>query len=100
MKYVDADKIAVVLGKTSTLPVFDVQGEIGNAPYYNCCCSTDVCETDTHEDNVPDRLLREAEMIYEKEVKKEYHKMYKNPAKIPNCTGHYSARSRYNCNLG
>lgn len=88
MKYVDAaDKIAVALGKMPTLPDFDVRGEIGNAPYCNCCCSTDVCETDTHEDNVPDRLLREAEMIYEKEVKKEYHKMYKNSAKIPSCTG-------------
>ena len=82
MKYVDADKIAVVLGKTSTLPVFDVQGEIGNAPYYTYCCCTDECE-----DDVSDRVLKEAEMIYEKEVKKEYHKMYKNPAKIPNCTG-------------
>ena len=82
MKYVDADKIAVVLGKTSTLPVFDVQGEIVNAPYYTYCRCTDECE-----DDVPDRLLREAEMIYEKELKKEYHKMYKNPAKIPNCTG-------------
>lgn len=82
MKYVDADKIAVALGKTSTWPDFDVRGEIGNAPYCVCCYSTDECE-----DNVPDRLLREAEMIYEEMVKKEYHKMYKNPAKIPNCTG-------------
>ena len=89
MKYVDADKIAVALGKTSAWPVFDVRGEIGNAPYCVCCCSTDECEchTDTHKDNVPDRLLREAETIYEEMVKKEYHKMYKNPAKIPNCTG-------------
>lgn len=71
MKYVDADKIAVALGKMPTWPDFDVQGESGNAPYCSCCCSTDVCETDTHEDNVPDRLLREAEAIYEKEVKKE-----------------------------
>ena len=39
------------------------------------------------EERIPRRLLREAEMIYEKEAKKEYHKMYKNPAKIPNCTG-------------
>ena len=73
MKYVDADKIAVALGKMPTWPDFDVRGEIGNAPYCVCCCSTDECEchTDTHKDNVPDRLLREAEMIYEKEVKKE-----------------------------
>lgn len=89
MKYVDADKIAVVLGKMPTWPDFNVRGEIGNAPYCACCCSTDECEchTDTHKDNVPDRLLREAETIYEEMVKKEYHKMYKNPVKIPNCTG-------------
>lgn len=89
MKYVDADKIAVALGKMPTLPDFDVRGEIRNVPYCVCCCSTDEpeCREDTHKDNVPDRLLREAETIYEKEVKKEYHKMYKNPAKIPNCTG-------------
>ena len=73
MKYVDADKIAVALGKMPTWPDFDVRGEIGNAPYCVCCCSTNECECrkDTHEDNVPDRFLREAEMIYEKEVKKE-----------------------------
>lgn len=89
MKYVDADKIAVALGKMPTWPDFDVRGEIGNAPYCVCCCSTDECKchTDTHKDNVPDRLLREAETIHEEMIKKEYHKMYKNPAKIPNCTG-------------
>lgn len=85
MKYVDADKIAVALGKMSTWSDLDVRGESGYTPY----CSTNECEchTDTHKDVIPDRILREAEMIYEKEVKKEYHKMYKNPAKIPNCTG-------------
>ena len=83
MKYVDADKIAVALGKMPTLPDFDVRGEIGNAPYYTYCCCTDECE-----DDVSDRIiLREAETIYAETVKKEYHKMYKNPAKIPNCTG-------------
>lgn len=90
MKYVDADKIAVVLGKMSTWPDFDVRGEsgddrgaTGDAPYYTYCCCTDECE-----DNIiPDRILREAETIYTETVKKEYHKMYKNPAKIPNCTG-------------
>ena len=96
MKYVDADKIAVALGKMPTWPDFDVRGEsgdargeTGDAPYCVCCCSTNECEchTDTHKDIIPDRILREAEMIYEEEVKKEYHKMYKNPAKIPNCTG-------------
>ena len=73
MKYVDADKIAVALGKMPTWPDFDVRGEIGNVSYCNCCCSTDECEchTDTHEDIIPDRILREAEMIYEEEVKKE-----------------------------
>lgn len=66
MKYVDADKIAVALGKMPTWPDFDVRGEIGDAPYCVCCYSTDECE-----DDVPDRVLKEAEMIYEKEVKKE-----------------------------
>ena len=65
MKYVDADKITVALGKMSTWPVFDVRGEIGNAPYCVCCCSTNGCEchTDTHKDVIPDRILREAETI-------------------------------------
>ena len=73
MKYVDADKIAVALGKMPTWPDFDVRGESGYAPYYTCCCCTDECEchTDTHKDVIPDRILREAEMIYEEEVKKE-----------------------------
>lgn len=71
MKYVDADKIAVALGKMPTWSDLDVRGESGYAPYCMCCCSTDVCETDTHEDNVPDRLLREAEMIYEEMIEKE-----------------------------
>lgn len=39
------------------------------------------------EERIPRRLLREAETIYEEMVKKEYDKMYKNSAKIPNCTG-------------
>ena len=67
MKYVDADKIAVALGKMPTWPDLDVRGESGNAPYCVCCCSTDECEDNI----VPDRILREAEMIYEEEVKKE-----------------------------
>ena len=82
MKYVDTDMIAVALGKMPTWPDFDVRGEIGNVPYYTYCCCTD-----EYKDDVSDRVLKEAEMIYEKELKKEYHKMYKNPAKIPNCTG-------------
>ena len=82
MKYADVDKIAEALGKMPTWPDLDVRGESGYTPYSVCCCSADECE-----DNVPNWKLKEAEMIYEKEVKKEYHKMYKNPAKIPNCTG-------------
>lgn len=73
MKYVDADKIAVALEKMPTWPDFDVRGEIGDdrgadgdSPYCVCCCSTNECK-----DNVPDRLLREAEAIYEEMVKKE-----------------------------
>lgn len=66
MKYVDADKIAVALGKMPTRIDWDVRGESGYVPYCTCCCSTDECE-----DNVPDRLLREAEAIYEEMVKKE-----------------------------
>ena len=73
MKYVDADKIAVALGKMPTWPDFDVRGERGDdrgadgdAPYCTCCCGTDGCEG-----NVPDRLLREAEMIYDEMAKKE-----------------------------
>lgn len=73
MKHVDADKIAEALGKMPTWPDFDVRGVVGDAPYCVCCCSTDECEchTDTHKDIIPDRILREAEMIYEEEVKKE-----------------------------
>ena len=66
MKYVDADKIAVALGKMPTWPDFDVRGESGDAPYCVCCCSTNECK-----DNVPDRLLREAEMVYDEMAKKE-----------------------------
>ena len=72
MKYVDADKIAVALGKMPTWPDFDVRGESGDAPYCVCCRSTDVpeCREDTHENNVSDRTLREAKTIYEEMVKK------------------------------
>lgn len=84
MKYVDVDKIAVALGKMPTWPDFDVRGESGDdrgadgdAPYCVCCCSTNECK-----DNVPDRLLREAEMIYEEMVKKE-----KEAMKMPSTVG-------------
>lgn len=47
MKCVDADKIAVALGKMPTWPDFDVRGEsgdargeAGDAPYCVCCSST------------------------------------------------------------
>lgn len=89
-KYVlDVDKIAEEFGEMPTWLNFDVRGAVGNAPYCVRCCSTDECEchADTHNDNISNGQLKEAEMIYEKEAKKEYHKMYKNPAKIPNCTG-------------
>ena len=66
MKYVDADKIAVALGKMPTWPDFEVRGESGDAPYCVCCCSTNECE-----DHVPNWKLREAETIYEEMVKKE-----------------------------
>lgn len=66
MKYVDVDKIAVAFGKMPTWPDLDVQGESGYTPYSVCCCSADECE-----DNIiPDRILREAETIYEETVKK------------------------------
>ena len=73
MKYVDVDKIAEAFGKMPTWPDFDVRGAAGDAPYCVYCCSTNECEchTDTHKDVIPDRILREAEMIYEEEVKKE-----------------------------
>lgn len=72
MKYVDADKIAVALGKMPTWPDLDVRGESGYTPYSVCCCSADECEchTDTHKDIIPDRILREAETIYEEMAKK------------------------------
>ena len=79
MKYVDADKITETLGKMPTWPYFDVRGESGDdrgadgdAPYCVCCCSTNEseCREDTHKDVIPDRILREAEIIYEEMVKK------------------------------
>ena len=86
MKYVDADKIAVALGKMPTWPDFNVRGESGNAPYYTYCCCTDEreCHTDTHKDVIPDRILREAETIYEEMAKKEEETMR---AAIPSTVG-------------
>lgn len=66
LDHLAVDMITDAFGKIPTWPDFDIRGEIGNAPYCVRCCSTDECE-----DDVPDRLLREAEMIYKKEVKKE-----------------------------
>lgn len=73
MKYVDADTIAEALGKMPTWPDFDVRGESGDAPYYVYRSSTNgyECHTDTYKDIIPDRILREAETIYEEMVKKE-----------------------------
>ena len=86
MKYVDADKITVALGEMPTWPDLDVRGEIGDAPYCVCCSSTNGCEchTDTHKDVIPDRILREAEMIYEEQAKKEEEAMR---AAIPSTVG-------------
>ncbi len=66
MKYVDADKIAEALGKMPTWPDLDVRGESGYTPYSVCCCSADECE-----DHVSNWKLKEAEMIYEEQFKKE-----------------------------
>ena len=66
LDHLTVDKIAVALGKMPTWPDFDVRGESGYAPYYNYYYNTNKCE-----DNVPNWKLREAERIYEEEVKKE-----------------------------
>lgn len=79
MKYVDADKIAVALGKMPTWPDFDVRGAVGDAPYCVCCCSTNECE-----DHVSNWKLKEAEMIYEEQFKKEEKTMR---AAIPSTVG-------------
>lgn len=73
LDHLAVDMITDAFGKMSTWPVFDVRGEIGNAPYCTCCCGIDECECreNTRKDNVSNSALREAEMIYEKEVKKE-----------------------------
>lgn len=64
MKYVDADKIAVALGKMPTLPDFDVRGESGNAPYYTYCCCTGIIQRDrativTWDDNTKTTIVAE-----------------------------------------
>lgn len=68
MKYVDADKIADAFGRV------------------NCRCSDSIRENECTYDPIKDSLVWR-EVSGEEMVKKEYHKMYKNPAKIPNCTG-------------
>lgn len=68
MKYVDADKIADAFGRV------------------NCRCSDFIRENECTYDPIKDSLVWR-EVSGEEMVKKEYHKMYKNPAKIPNCTG-------------
>ena len=52
----------------------------------NCKCSDFIRENECTYDPIKDSLVWR-EVSGEEMVKKEYHKMYKNPAKIPNCTG-------------
>ena len=52
----------------------------------NCKCSDFIRENECTYDPIKDSLVWR-EVPGEEMVKKEYHKMYKNPAKIPNCTG-------------
>ena len=52
----------------------------------NCKCSDFIRENEFTYDPIKDSLVWR-EVSGEEMVKKEYHKMYKNPAKIPNCTG-------------
>ena len=68
MKYVDADKIADAFCRV------------------NCKCSDFIRENECTYDPIKDSLVWR-EVSGEEILKKEYHKMYKNPAKIPNCTG-------------
>ena len=69
MKYVDADKIADAFGRV------------------NCRCSDFIRENECTYDSIKDSPIWREVPGEEEMVKKEYHKMYKNPAKIPNCTG-------------
>ena len=68
MRCVDADKIADAFGRV------------------NCRCSDFIRENECTYDPIKDSLVWR-EVSGEEILKKEYHKMYKNPAKIPNCTG-------------
>ncbi len=68
MRCVDADKIADAFGRV------------------NCKRSDFIRENECTYDPIKDSLVWR-EVSGEEMVKKEYHKMYKNPAKIPNCTG-------------
>lgn len=52
----------------------------------NCKCSDFIRENECTYDPIKDSLVWR-EVSGEEILKKEYHKMYKNPAKIPNCTG-------------
>lgn len=52
----------------------------------NCKCSDFIRENECAYDPIKDSLVWR-EVSGEEMVKKEYHKMYKNSAKIPNCTG-------------
>ena len=66
----------------------DFSGKIECACSYSPIEDKWLARKEVHgEERIPRRLLREAETIYEEMAKKEYDKMYKNSAKIPNCTG-------------
>lgn len=52
----------------------------------NCKCPDFIRENECTYDPIKDSLVWR-EVSGEEILKKEYHKMYKNPAKIPNCTG-------------
>lgn len=62
----NVNAITEAFEKIYAWPDLDVRGESGYAPYCVCCCSADECEDNI----VPDRILREAETIYEEMVKK------------------------------
>ena len=68
LDHLTVDKIADAFGRVS------------------CKCPDFIRENECTYDPIKDSLVWR-EVSGEEMVKKEYHKMYKNPAKIPNCTG-------------
>ena len=84
LDHLTVDKIADEFGRVSCkCPDFIRENECTYDPIKDSLVWREV----SGEERIPRRFLREAETIYAETVKKEYHKMYKNPAKIPNCTG-------------